>query len=151
MPKPGLTAPLPVPAPKPSLPQRGQSKMKKSLSTCPAPPVCSARSWCLSIGIGSSPEIAPVHSECRVLCCYNRLKGNCSSVTVCYRLRLPVFHLISPDLSARAHFDVAMAAFTLTSTLKSADLGAKIQATGAISGLTRDRKSTRLNSSHVKI
>jgi hypothetical protein len=33
-----------------------------------------------------------------------------------------------------------MAAFTLTSTLKSADLGAKIQATGAISGLEKSTK-----------
>ena len=79
-----------------------------------------------------NPEIAPVQAEIWVLRGYNRLKRHCSSVTVCCRLRLPVFHWISPDLT-----DVAMAEFTLTSTLKSNDLGAKIQRTGATSGLIR--------------
>jgi hypothetical protein len=55
---------------------------------------------------------------------------------------LPVFHLILPDLSAHARSDVAMAAFTLTSTLKSNDLGAKIQPTGATSGLNKYGNNT---------
>jgi len=51
------------------------------------------------------------------------------------------FSLDLPDLSAHARSDVAMAAFTLTSTLKSTDLGAKIKATGATSGLSTKKTS----------
>jgi len=66
----------------------------------------------------------------------SKLKNHCSSVAVCYRLRLSVFHLTSPDLSAGVRSDVAMIGFALTRTLQSADLSAKIQATGVTSRLS---------------
>ncbi|PIE20584.1 MAG: hypothetical protein CSA61_01495 [Neptuniibacter caesariensis] len=56
---------------------------------------------------------------------------------------MPVFHLISLDVSAHAHSDAATAAFAFTSTLKSNDLCAKIPPTGATSGLAR------LSSGHI--
>ena len=59
-----------------------------------------------------------------------------ASITPCIYCRLPDFHLIFRVMSARARSDVANATFTLTSTLKTRNLGVKLQATGEISELT---------------
>lgn len=56
-------------------------------------------------------------------------------MTLCTHFRLPGFHLIFRVLSVRARYDVANAMFTLTSTLKTRNLGVKFQATGETSGL----------------
>ena len=80
------------------------------------------------------PEIASVHTQNGCLYLYT---GICpeSTLDTFYYQCLPVFRLFSSDLAAHARSDAAIAAFTLSSTLKSNDSSAKTQATGTNSGL----------------
>ena len=56
-------------------------------------------------------------------------------MTLRTRFRLPDFHVIFRVMNAHVRSDVANAMFTLTSTLKTRNLGVNFQATGKVSGL----------------
>ena len=82
-----------------------------------------------------SPNFSPVHSKTGIWCLYKSLFFTLTSSTLCHRWRLPVFDFISHVVGGHARSDAAIAAFTLTSTPTTRNLGAKTLPAGERFGL----------------